>query len=95
VRLRVWSPDPEESAPYLAEILPPLWQHAEIQQADDEGADLDLYSIGDGPSFVRPYRAALRRPGVLLLQEWNLHALVRAETRDRGGVKAYLREMRR
>jgi hypothetical protein len=95
VRLRVWSPDPEESAPYLAEILPSLWRLAEIQEAVDEGADLDLYPIGDAPAFGRPYQAALRRPGVVILQDWNLHALVRGETRGRGGVQAYLREMRR
>jgi hypothetical protein len=95
VRLRVWSPDPEESAPYLAEILPYLWRLAEIQEAVDGGADLDLYPIGDAPAFARPYQAALRRPGVVILQDWNLHALVRGETRGRGGVRGYLREMRR
>ena len=95
MRLRVWSPDPEGSAPYLAEIEPHLRRHAEIRPAGDEAADLDLYPIGDGPAFAPPYRAALRRPGVLLLQDWNLHALVRGETRGRGGVREYLREMRR
>jgi hypothetical protein len=95
VRLRVWGPEPQESAPYLAEILPSLWRHAEIREAADEGADLDLYPIGNGPAFARPYQAALRRPGVVILQDWNLHALVRGETRGRGGVPGYLREMRR
>jgi hypothetical protein len=95
VRLRVWSPDPQESAPYLAEIQPHLWRHAEIQPAGEEAADLDLYPIGDGPAFAPPYRAALRRPGVVLLQDWNLHTLVQRETRGRGGVREYLREMRR
>ncbi len=91
----MWSPEPEESAPYLAEILPPLWRHAEIQQAAEEGADLDLYPIGNDPAFARPYRAALRRPGVVILQEWTLHALVWAEARGQGEVRRYLREMRR
>ncbi|HXB56915.1 MAG TPA: hypothetical protein VN461_19285 [Vicinamibacteria bacterium] len=95
MRLRVWSPEKEESAPYLAEIQPHLWRHPEIEPAAGEAADLDLYPIGDGPAFALPYRAALRRPGVVLLQDWNLHALVRGETRERGGVRGYLREMRR
>ncbi|HVQ28389.1 MAG TPA: glycosyltransferase family 4 protein [Vicinamibacteria bacterium] len=58
-------------------------------------ADLDLYQIGNSPSHAFVYRAALARPGVVVLHEWSLHHLVLNETVERGDVPAYLREMRR
>lgn len=58
-------------------------------------ADLDLYQIGNSPSHAFVYRAALARPGVVVLHEWSLHHLVLKETVERGQVSAYLREMRR
>lgn len=58
-------------------------------------ADLDLYQIGNSPSHAFVYRAALARPGVVVLHEWSLHHLVLKETVERGDVPAYLREMRR
>jgi glycosyltransferase involved in cell wall biosynthesis len=41
------------------------------------------------------YRAALRRPGVVVLHDFSLHHLVLRETVERGDRSAYLREMRR
>ena len=58
-------------------------------------ADLDLYQIGNSPAHAFVYRAALARPGVVVLHEWSLHHLVLHETVERGDVSAYLREMRR
>lgn len=58
-------------------------------------ADLDLYEIGNSPAHAFVYRAALHRPGVVVLHEWSLHHLVLHETVERGDVSSYLREMRR
>jgi glycosyltransferase involved in cell wall biosynthesis len=58
-------------------------------------ADLDLYQLGNSPAHAWVYRAALARPGVLLLHDFNLHHLVLAETVERGDVAGYLDEMRR
>ena len=58
-------------------------------------ADLDLYQVGNSPAHVFVYRAALARPGVVLLHEWVLHDLVWREAVERDDVARYLREMRR
>src|SRR5262245_5167249 len=58
-------------------------------------ADLELYQIGNSPAHAYVYRAALRRPGVLLLHDWSLHHLVLQETVERGAPERYLRLMRR
>lgn len=58
-------------------------------------ADLDLYHLGNSPSHAYVYRAALSRPGVVVLHDWSLHHLVLRETVERGDVSAYLKEMRR
>ncbi len=55
---------------------------------------LDLYQLGNSPPHGYVYRAALQRPGVVLLHDWCLHHLVLQETVERGDVDAYLREMR-
>jgi hypothetical protein len=57
--------------------------------------DLGLYSIASAPDHVFVYRAALARPGVVVLHEWVLHDLVWHDAVDRGDVSVYLREMRR
>jgi glycosyltransferase involved in cell wall biosynthesis len=57
--------------------------------------DLDLYHLGNSPSHGYVYRAAVSRPGVVMLHEWNLHDLVLHVTLARGDVAAYAREMRR
>lgn len=58
-------------------------------------ADLDLYHLGNSPSHAYVYRAAITRPGVAVLHEWNLHHLVLFETVEQGDSRRYLREMRR
>lgn len=56
---------------------------------------LDLYQLGNSAAHAWVYRAALARPGVVLLHDFNLHHLVLAETVERGDVAGYLAEMRR
>lgn len=58
-------------------------------------ADLDLYQVGNSPAHVFVYRAALERPGVVVLHEWVLHDLVRREAVEHSDASRYLREMRR
>jgi glycosyltransferase involved in cell wall biosynthesis len=58
-------------------------------------ADLDVYHLGNSPAHAYVYRAALRRPGVVVLHDFSLHHLVLRETVERGDCSAYLREMRR
>ncbi|MBI3932611.1 MAG: glycosyltransferase family 4 protein [Acidobacteria bacterium] len=58
-------------------------------------ADLDLYHLGNSPAHAYVYRAALARPGVVVLHDFCLHHLVLHETVESGDRAAYLREMRR
>lgn len=105
MKLAVWSPlppSPSGIADYVAEQLPHLARHSELQVVEEEPgpgeavkADLDLYHLGNSPPHAYVYRAALRRPGVAVLHEWSLHHLVLRETVERGDVSSYLHEMRR
>jgi glycosyltransferase involved in cell wall biosynthesis len=103
VRVAVWSPLPPSSsgiADYVAESLPLLSRDADVTTVPEEPAgevpaDLDLYHLGNSPAHAYVYRAALRRPGVVVLHDWSLHHLVLRETVERGDVPGYLREMRR
>jgi hypothetical protein len=100
--IAVWSPLPPSSsgiADYVAEQLPVLARHADVRAVSREEdafvADLDVYHVGNSPAHAFVYRAALRRPGVVVLHDWSLHQLVLCETVERGDVSSYLREMRR
>jgi glycosyltransferase involved in cell wall biosynthesis len=103
VRVAVWSPLPPSTsgiADYVAESLPLMAREVEVVTVSEEPAgeveaDLDLYQLGNSPAHAFVYRAALRRPGVVVLHDWSLHHLVLRETVERGHVSAYLREMRR
>jgi glycosyltransferase involved in cell wall biosynthesis len=57
--------------------------------------DLHVYHLGNSPAHAFAYRAAIARPGVVVLHEWSLHHLVLRETVERGDTASYLREMRR
>ena len=48
-----------------------------------------LYQLGNNLHGAHVYRAALRRPGVVLLHDPVLHDLVEALTRDRGDWVGY------
>jgi glycosyltransferase involved in cell wall biosynthesis len=102
VKLAVWSPRPPSSsgiADYVAESLPWLERGAEVRLVAEEGedpdADLHIYHVGNSPAHAYVYRAALRKPGVVVLHDWSLHHLVLGETVEKGDVASYLREMRR
>jgi glycosyltransferase involved in cell wall biosynthesis len=102
VRIAVWSPRPPSAsgiADYVAESLPHLARGADVQlvaeETEDTGADLDVYHIGNSAAHAYAYRAALRKPGVVFLHDWNLHHLVLGETVEKGDTASYLREMRR
>ncbi|MFI5182755.1 MAG: glycosyltransferase [Vicinamibacteria bacterium] len=103
MKLAVWSPlppSPSGIADYAAEQRPVLESLVDLVLVDEEpaagrpDADLDLYHLGNSPAHGYVYRAALERPGVVLLHDWSLHHLVLSETVERGGTSAYLREMR-
>lgn len=104
LRLNIWAPwppSPSGVADYAAEQAEALAAHASVarisesQAAAPPAADLDLYHVGNSPAHGFVYRAALTRPGVVLLHDWSLHHLVLSETVERGDTPAYLREMRR
>jgi glycosyltransferase involved in cell wall biosynthesis len=103
LRLAVWSPlppSPSGIADYAFEQLGGLRRSFEVVAVSEEPksfpeVDLDLYQVGNSPAHAFVHRAALARPGVVLLHDWSLHHLVLAETVERGDVAAYLREMRR
>lgn len=98
----VWSPRPPSPsgiADYVAEQMPALGEHLDLRwvAGEDEAvdADLDVYHLGNSPAHAFVYRAAGRRPGVVVLHDWSLHQLVLRETVERGDTSAYQREMRR
>ncbi len=79
-----------------AAVAPDLLCAYRIVEPGQAGeADLDFFQVGNSPAHAFVYRAALERPGVVLLHDWNLHHLVLKETVERGDVSCYLREMRR
>lgn len=103
MRLAVWCPAPPASsgiADYAAEQLPFLRERFDVLLVPEApgarpAADLDLYQVGNSPAHGFVYRAALERPGVVLLHEWSLHHLVLSLTVEQGDTAAYLRQMRR
>jgi hypothetical protein len=96
VKLALWTPQPD--AAWVAGLVPLLEREARVEvvtRAAAAGASLDLYHVADDPAHAFVHRALRRRPGVVLLADWNLHRLVRAETSERGGRGAYGAEARR
>ncbi len=81
--------------PELVQLPDGLARRVRVCRPADSRADLDLYHVGNSPEHAYVYRAALARPGIVVLHEWNLHHLILLETVERGDVTAYLREMRR
>lgn len=61
-------------------------------QADETLADLPhIYQIGNNPDHIFAYEACLRRPGVVVLHDFNLHYLVEDATLMRGDRDGYRR----
>jgi hypothetical protein len=98
MRLALWTPRP--AAAWVEAILPRLRREADVTLVGSEPAsrpasDLDLYHVADDAAHGFVYRALRERPGLVLLADWGLGRLVRAETAGRGDVAAYLAEARR
>jgi glycosyltransferase involved in cell wall biosynthesis/SAM-dependent methyltransferase len=55
--------------------------------------DLDVYHVGNNPFHTYVYEAALRRPGVVVMHEANLHHLIADYTIRRGDWDAYMAEV--
>lgn len=95
MKLAVWTPRP---AAAWAVVLGRLADGVSLvpdEPAAPPPADLHLYHVRDDPAYGFVYRALLREPGLVVLEDWNLHRLVHAETAARGDVGTYRREARR
>ncbi len=105
LRLNVWSPRRVSSsgAPdYADEQAEALSRHHQVRRVTEAcppaglpEADLDLYHVGNSPAYAFTYRAALRRPGVVLLHDFGLQHLWLGLSLSRGERHVYLNEMRR
>lgn len=98
MRVALWSPTVGRG--WVAALQPYLEREAKLDLVGEEppsepAADLHVYHVADDPSHGYVYRALLRRPGLVVLDDWGLHRLVHAETAGRGNPAAYRREARR
>jgi hypothetical protein len=81
-------------------LAPRLAREASLELVDEDPtapvvADVHLYDVADDATHGFVYRALRHEPGVVVLQDWNLHRLVHSETAGRGDEEAYRREARR
>jgi hypothetical protein len=98
MRVALWTPTPD--AAWVEALAAELGRGMELvlvgaEPAEPPQVDVDLYHVAGSPAHGVVYRALLRRPGIVCLGEWGLHALVHAETVGRGDPDAYRREARR
>ena len=96
MRVALWTPTLSGWAAALAAELERRLDLTLVRAEPRErpAAELDLYHVAGSPEHGFVYRALRQRPGIVLLAEWGLHALVHAETSGRGDARAYLREAR-
>jgi len=91
MKVNIWSAS--GTADHAAEQAEALAGHFDISRVLEgtaaPPADLDLYHLANSPDHGLAYRAALVRPGVVVLHEWNLCSLACGE------AASYLRDMRR
>jgi glycosyltransferase involved in cell wall biosynthesis/SAM-dependent methyltransferase len=87
-------------ADYSAALLPELEKLADVTVFDSPDRpydpaefDIDVYQIGNNPFHTFVYDAALRRPGVVVMHEANLHHLIADYTIRRGDWDAYMAEV--
>jgi hypothetical protein len=97
LRLSVWTPLREG---WLIEVASRLAGSAEVvlvaeAEAWRAPADLRIYHVADQPAHGFVYRALLREPGLVILEDWDLHRLVHGETAGLGDPAAYRAEARR
>ena len=101
MKIALWSPRPQTPAStWVAALLPSLLRDVEVvrveeETADPPAADLHVYEIANDPDHAFAYRAALARPGVVVLHDWSIHGLLARVTLGAGDAHAYIREMRR
>jgi hypothetical protein len=97
MRLALWTPRPFEGA--MAVLVSGLERAFPLEVCAGPGtapaADLHLFHVDDRPEHEYVLGALRSRPGVVLLAEWNLHRLARAEALSRGGWDGYRMEARR
>ena len=96
MRVALWTPTLSGWAAALAAELERELDLTLVRAEPRErpAAELDLYHVAGSPEHGFVYRALRQRPGIVLLAEWGLHALVHAETAGRGDARAYLLEAR-
>ena len=95
MRLALWTARPADWASALAAQWPPEAEVAIVTRGVAVRADLHVYHVSASEACGFVYRALVREPGLVVLEDWNLHGLVYAETAGRGEAAAYQREMRR
>ena len=98
MRVAFWTPLPQ--AAWVTALAAELRREMDLvlvaaEPPERPPVEIDLYHVAGAPAYGFVYRALLGRPGIVLLAEWNLHALVHAETAGRGDADAYRREARR
>jgi len=98
VKVALWTPS--AATGWVAALRPHLESAIDLEVIGTEPralpeADIHLHHVADDPAHGFVYRALLRQPGAVVLEEWGLHRLVHAETAGRGDAGAYVREARR
>lgn len=98
MRVAFWSPCAGRGWP--AALVPHLEREVELEllaeePSSDPTADCHVYHLVDDPAHGYVYRALLRRPGLVVLEDWGLHRLVHAAIAGSAGEAAYRREARR
>jgi len=87
-------------ADYSAALLSEFGKQVDVTVFDEPGKpydpaqfDIDVYQVGNNPFHTFVYEAALRRPGVVVMHEANLHHLIADYTIRRGDWDAYMSEV--
>jgi hypothetical protein len=98
VKLALWAPAPLQGL--AARVADALALSAELVVVTAEPrsrpeVDLDLYHVANDAAHAFVYRGLLERPGLVVLENWGLHALVFAATAASGAPAVYLCEARR
>lgn len=97
MKLAFWTP---AARAFSAPFTEALARSVELTVVTSEAAhrppvELDVYHVANDAAHGFVYRALLERPGLVLLESWELQALVFAETAGRGAPRDFLREARR
>lgn len=97
MRVALWSPSAGRG--WVAALRPHLERDVQLDVVGEEpgsapDVDLHVYHVDDDPAHGFVHRALLRQPGLVILEEWDLHRLVHAESAGRGSEAGYRREAR-